>query len=257
MNITNYLKKYKIIRKAVSLWRQLSCFIHFQPLNLFKQYSWFFKQFGLFCKSQNNNKFKKIEWYPCLLDNLSYTPVEPVYFFQDTWAAKHLFQLKPKHHYDVGSSVKTMGILSQCFPVTMVDIRPTELKLDNLFFLKASIINLPFKDNSIRSLSSLCVVEHIGLGRYGDQIDPLGSEKAVKELKRILSPGGIFLFSVPVSSDNIVYFNAHRAFTREYILELFDDFSIVDEKYIYDTKLFEQYSPEKGFGTGMFLLKKR
>jgi len=67
----------------------------------------------------------------------------------------------------------------------MVDIRPIDVSLDNLFFVKGSILNLPFRNNSIESISSLCVVEHIGLGRYGNVIDPYGSEKAIKELKRV------------------------------------------------------------------------
>lgn len=87
-----------------------------------------------------------------------------------------------------------------------------------LFFKKGSILELPFEDNSIQTLSSLCVVEHIGLGRYGDPVDSFGSEKAIKELKRVLQVGGIILFSVPVDNENKIYFNAHRAFAREYIL---------------------------------------
>lgn len=114
--------------------------------------------------------------YPCLNDWTNYTPVEPTYFFQDTWAARKIFQLSPTHHYDVGSSIMTIGIISQHVPTTMVDIRPIELELENLFFRKGSILALPFADDSIESLSSLCVIEHIGLGRYGDSIDSRGAK---------------------------------------------------------------------------------
>ncbi|MHA3098251.1 DUF268 domain-containing protein [Acinetobacter brisouii] len=187
---------------------------------------------------------------------MKYTPLEPTYFFQDSWAAKHIFILKPKHHYDVGSSVKTMGILSQFTPITLIDIRPIELELPNLYFKKGSILSLPFKDNSLDTISSLCVVEHIGLGRYGDEIDAYGSEKAIKELKRVLKIGGVILFSVPVDDDNKIYFNAHRAFTRSYILELFCDFEVLDEKYHYGKDLCGEYDKLKGFGTGLYMLRK-
>ncbi|HEC58416.1 MAG TPA: DUF268 domain-containing protein [Methylophaga sp.] len=217
---------------------------------------WFLKEYKLFSQQNKNKKFEKIEWFPCLKDNLKYTPLDPTYFFQDSWAAKHLFHLKPEHHYDVGSSAKTMGILSQFVPITMVDIRPIELKLDNLYFKEGSILALPFEDNSIETLSSLCVVEHIGLGRYGDELDQFGSEKAIKELKRVLKIGGIILFSVPVDTDNKIYFNAHRAFTRNYILELFNDFRVLDEKYHYGTKVFDSYDSSMGFGTGLYMLKR-
>ena len=68
----------------------------------------------------------------------------------------------------------------------MVDICPWSLPLDTVEFRKGSILNLPFEDATVPSVSSLCVVEHIGLGRYGDPLDPYGSEKAIQELKRIV-----------------------------------------------------------------------
>jgi len=231
-------------------------FFKIKPFLLVKQYLWFFNQLKKFNKLKNNQNNSAIELYPCLFDNLTFTPIEPIYFFQDTWAAKKIFELKPTHHYDIGSSAKTIGILSQFVPITMIDIRPIGVDLENLHFKKGSILELPFEDNSIDSLSSLCVVEHIGLGRYGDEINPLGSEKAVKELKRVLKVGGIILFSVPVDVENKIYFNAHRAFTREYILKLFDGFNLLEEKYIYGTKMHYNYDKDKGFGTGLYMLKK-
>lgn len=251
-----FLKKQKLVRRAYYLLQGVSSFLQFNPILLVKQYLWFLKEFRLFSNQKKNKNFKKIRWLPCLTDNLKYTPLEPTYFFQDSWAAKHLFTLKPKHHYDVGSSAKTIGILSQFTPITMIDIRPIELELDGLFFQKGSILDLPFDDNSLDTLSSLCVVEHIGLGRYGDKMDSFGSEKAIKELKRVLKVGGVLLLSVPIDSENKIYFNAHRAFTRDYIIELLDDFKVIDERYHYGTKVFDKYDASKGFGTGLYMMEK-
>lgn len=164
--------------------------------------------------------------------------------------------MKPQHHYDIGSSIITVGIISQFVPTTMVDIRDINVSLKNLFFKQGSILNLPFEDNSIESISSLCVVEHIGLGRYGDQIDSWGSEKAIKELKRVLKNGGDLLFSVPVDRECRIYFNAHRSFTREYLLELFKDLKLVEEKYIYEKEIQDNYDQLRGFGTGLYHFRK-
>lgn len=250
-------KKNQFIRNTYFLYMTTKQFFSFKPLLLIKQYSWFFKELKTLKKMEENKQFEKVEYFPCLFDNISHTPLEPTYFFQDSWAAKHIFDLKPEHHYDIGSSAKTIGILSQFTPITMIDIRPIELELPNLYFKKGSILELPFEDNSIETLSSLCVVEHIGLGRYGDPLDSFGSEKAIKEIKRVVKVGGVVLFSVPVDSENKIYFNAHRAFTRDYILELFSGFEIVDEKYHYGTKMYESYDAQKGFGTGLYMLKKK
>ena len=56
------------------------------------------------------------------------------------------------------------------------------------------------------------MVEHIGLRRYGDPLDPDGTVKAMAELKRIVIPGGDLYISVPVDEMNRIYFKAHRAF---------------------------------------------
>ena len=83
------------------------------------------------------------------------------------------------------------------------------------------------------------------------------AQQAIKELKRVLNWGGVILFSVPVDAENKIYFNAHRAFTREYILELFEGFEVIEEKYHYGTKMYDSYEKNKGFGTGLYMLKKR
>lgn len=251
------LKKNQFVRNIYFLLKTAEEFFKFQPFLLIQQFRWFFSQLKHLNQLGENKQFKTIEYFPCLFDNLSYTPLEPTYFFQDSWAAKHIFDMKPSHHYDIGSSAKTIGILSQFTQITMIDIRPIELELPNLFFKKGSILELPFEDNSIETLSSLCVVEHIGLGRYGDPLDPFGSEKAIRELKRVLKVGGVILFSVPVDTENKIYFNAHRAFTRKYILELFDGFEVLDEKYHYGIKMFNDYDKTKGFGTGLYKLQKK
>jgi SAM-dependent methyltransferase len=148
-------------------------------------------------KRMGANSAFKTNWLnmqPYYQDKTTITPIDPVYFYQDTWCASKIFQNRPMRHVDVGSSAKTVGIISQFTPTIMVDIRPLELTLEGLNFIEGTILDLPFDDNSIESLSSICVVEHIGLGRYGDPIDPFGSEKAIRELKRVLKPGGYHVY---------------------------------------------------------------
>jgi hypothetical protein len=70
-------------------------------------------------------------------------------------------------------------------------------------------------------------------------------------------PGGDLLVSVPVDAACRVYFNAHRAFTRAYLLECFAGLELVEERYIYGSTLCADYDPGRGFGTGLFHLKKR
>lgn len=194
---------------------------------------------------------------PCLTDRTATTPVEPTYFLQDSWCARKLAGRRPARHVDVGSSARSMGVIAQFVPVTFVDIRPVEIELPGFTFLAGSVLELPFASNSIPSLSSLCVIEHIGLGRYGDPLDAAGSEKAAAELCRVLAPGGDLYVSVPVDSECRIYFNAHRAFTREYLLSLFGGLELCDESYIYGRTTQPLYEPQRGFGTGLYHFRKR
>ena len=126
----------------------------------------------------------------------------------------------------------------------MVDIRKVDLNLPWLEFKLWSIMNLPFNDDSIESISAVCVVEHIWLWRYWDPIDSFWSEKSIQEIKRVLQKWWHFVFSVPVDAQNTVYFNAHRAFTRNYVLELLTWFELKEERYIYGKNFVSNYAPE-------------
>ena len=77
-------------------------------------------------------------------------------------------------------------------------------------------------------------IEHVGLGRYGDPIDPNGDIKAIEELKRVTATGGNLLFVTPVGKPKIE-FNAHRIYSYEQIVSYFKgfelkEFSLVPEK---------------------------
>lgn len=248
-----FLEQFRFIRNLYAL---LILFTRDFRISNFKNLLWYIKNYLEITAGEQNKIFSNYRLQPCLNDRTLLTPIEPTYFYQDTWAARKIFELKPKIHFDVGSSVKTIGILSQFVPITMIDIRSLPVTLPNLSFIKGSILSMPFDDNSISSISSLCVVEHIGLGRYGDSIDNFGSEKAIGELKRVVKLGGVIFFSVPIDCKNTVYFNAHRAFTRMYILNLFDGFDLVEEKYQYGYELVDSYDMNRGFGTGLFMFKK-
>ncbi|MEI6782058.1 MAG: DUF1156 domain-containing protein [Verrucomicrobiota bacterium] len=79
-----------------------------------------------------------------------------------------------------------------------------------------------------------------------------GNRVAWRGSRFILKPGGNLYFSVPVDKESIVYFNAHRAFSNEYVLKLCAELHLVEAKFRYGIELFEAYHAEKGFGTGLY-----
>ena len=199
-----------------------------------------------------------LDWlYPCIGDDTGETPIEPIYFYQDAWTFERIVQRRPSAHVDVGSHHKFVALLSKVVPVTMVDIRPLSLPLESLQFRQGSILALPFEDSSVSSISSLCVVEHIGLGRYGDPLDPQGTEKAIAELQRVLAPGGNLWLSMPVSNENVIHFNAGRIFSIEYVLRLLEPLQVVEQAYIVGRTLQTHYEHRPWFATtALFELKR-
>ena len=172
---------------------------------------------------------------PQLNDRTPTTPYDQHYFFQDVWAARRIAERRPGRHVDVGSRVDFVGFLTAICPVAFVDIRPLPVELEDFESIAGSILDLPFADRSLESLSCLHVAEHIGLGRYGDPLDPHGTRKAAAELQRVLAPGGRLLFSGPVGRARTC-FNAHRvhdvhAVVEEFFPELrLVEFSGVDDR---------------------------
>jgi hypothetical protein len=144
------------------------------------------------------------------------------YIYHTAWAARRICENKPKKHVDISSSIYFSTIVSAFVPVDFFDYRPVELDLENYNSGKADLTCLPHSDNSIQSLSCMHVLEHIGLGRYGDAIDPLGDIVAANELKRVLAPGGILYMVLPVASINKICFNAHRIYSFKSVLSLFN-----------------------------------
>lgn len=237
----------RIFKSEMGFWKRFRCL------------RTFFNDYSLFRKLEKNTHYRldTSDLFPRIYDKTGSHKLDPVYFIQGTWCAKKIFEEKPSVHYDIGSQALMVGIISQFVPTTMVDIRPLSVSIPGLSFIAGDITRLPFKDASISSLSSICVIEHIGLGRYGDPLDQFGTEKAAEELTRVLTRGGSLYISVPIDRENKIYFNAHRAFSRDYLIKMFSSLLLVEEKYIYGKDIYPTYDATKGFGTGLYHFKSK
>ncbi|KAL6737989.1 hypothetical protein Aduo_011589 [Ancylostoma duodenale] len=56
-------------------------------------------------------------------------------------------------------------------------------------------------------------IEHSGLGRYGDPVDPIGDMREVQKVMCLLKKGGLFFVGFPRGRDSILY-NLHRVYGR-------------------------------------------
>jgi len=180
----------------------------------------------------------RVEWddcLPCLDDRTAGTGSDRHYVYHTAWAMRVLARSRPAAHVDVASSLYFAALASAFVPVRYFEYRPVELHLSGLACDHADLLDLPFADRSVQSLSCMHVVEHVGLGRYGDPLDPDGDLKAMAELERVLAPGGDLLFVAPVGKPR-VQFNAHRIYGFDQVAEAFEGLELVEFALVPDRK---------------------
>jgi hypothetical protein len=157
------------------------------------------------------------------------------YFHQDIWAARKIFERNPTRHIDVGSRIDGFVAHVACFrEIEVHDIRPISHKVRNIRFVQHDLMKSAERE-ICDSLSCLHVIEHFGLGRYGDDIDPCGYEVGFRYISNLLTPGGVFYRSVPMGPQR-VEFNAHRVFGLRYLLNMIDEhgFDITEFSFVND-----------------------
>lgn len=171
--------------------------------------------------------------YPCLHDRTQSTEFDAHYLYHPAWAARILAQEKPELHIDISSSILFCSVVSAFVPIKFYDYRPANIALSDLSCDAADLLALPFPDGSIGSLSCMHVVEHVGLGRYGDPLDPEGDIKAIAELTRVLASGASLLFVVPIGKARI-QFNAHRIYSYSQIISYFKGLQLKEFSLVMD-----------------------
>ena len=201
-----------------------------------------------------------VDSFPCLSDWSPYTPFDPHYFHQAAWLARRLAEIAPRSHVDIGSSISLIAVISAYTPTVFVDYRPLKASLKGLHSVAGDSLALPFMNNQLKSLSCLHVIEHIGLGRYGDSLNAKGTYLAARELVRVLSPEGKLYLSMPVGFER-TQFNAQRIFSPSRILAMFDGLRLENFSLINDAgQLIQQADVSMGetcgYGCGLFEMTK-
>ena len=219
-----------------------------------------------------NELFKDKSWRqercPALLDRDMPSASLGEYFWQDMFVAKRIISDNPRFHIDVGSRIDGFVAHLACVrPVSVFDIRPLEAIIDNVEFVQWDITNPNQKYRNVADcVSCLHTLEHIGLGRYGDKLDPDGWRKGLASLASLMSTSGQMWLSVPIGIQR-VEFNAHRIFSPSTIIEYAKDLglSLSGFWYLSDKGMTESIDLEcdlnrlssKRYGLGVFLFTNR
>ena len=236
----------------------------FDPLKFFRGiygYCWFCADVIKYKMRGGRERIFTINLFPQVHDKTPLTPFEIHNFFQEPWLFERVMTNRPAQHVDIGSTYTLCGYLSKIIPTVFLDIRPIDRKMKNLSVLAGDILKLPLENNAVVSLSCLHVIEHVGLGRYGDEINPGGMEQACRELARVLKPGGRLYVTTPIGRDRLC-FNSHRVTSVAKIKEYFGnleilEFSLVDDAGSFHENVALSLADTMHYALGLFVFTKK
>lgn len=170
-----------------------------------------------------NFAIDKSNMWECLGDKFDNAGTVGNYFWQDLWAAKLIIKSGVKQHFDIASRLDGFiaHLLAADVSVLMIDVRKFPAEIDNLDTIVDDATYLrEIPDESVESMSALCSLEHFGLGRYGDPIDPEACFICFDNIQKKLKKGGKLYISVPIGKER-VEFNSLRVFYPETIVNCF------------------------------------
>jgi hypothetical protein len=237
INLINYLKKIKMY---------LLLFLSALGLSTLK----FSRIATLIQFFQERKKFIKLGgiitgYRPMLTDYRDNAGVaKGHYFHQDLLVARLIFEDNPKRHIDLASRIDGFVAHVASFrKIEVFDIRALKKsEHPNIIFSQLDIASSEYYEIT-DSISSLHVIEHFGLGRYGDKLDPKGHIVGFENLISMVKPKGRIYVSFPIGSQNQVHFNAHRIFHPKDIFSwTSNDLSLLRFDYVDDHgQLFENF----------------
>lgn len=115
--------------------------------------------------------------------------------------------------------------ISRRATVTMVEYQ--RVTSSHPFLTTMTVEEFEQEDYQYDGAISISSVEHSGLGRYGDPLDPDGDLKSMEFLHKKLKKGALLFLSVPIGKDQILW-NIHRVYGRERFPLLIKGFKIID-----------------------------
>jgi len=198
---------------------------------------------------------------PVLYERKKESGFDPHYVYQAYWASSEVNRWPPAGlHVDISSHVPFALQLSAFFPLVQLEFRPPHIHVGSFRRVSGDILQLPFRNASLSSMTCLHVVEHLGLGRYGDRLAPDGWRMGLGEIQRVLAPNGNLFLSVPVGCPTL-YFNGGYVFRAADIAGELNMLNLVSFAYVDDDGAFVasgniQATERMSYALGLFHFRK-
>ncbi len=152
---------------------------------------------------------------------------------EHSWVAAYVPD-GPGEGLDFGSGDSHLSLVAarRGFRMLASDLNPVQWSFQHpsVRFVQADALALPLPPQSFDLILNCSTIEHLGLGRYGDRVDPDADLKGMSRLHDLLKPTGIMLLTTPVGIDT-VYSPLHRIYGHARLPRLLGHFSVTRNKY--------------------------
>lgn len=137
-----------------------------------------------------------------------------------------------KDVFDVGSATSVLpGIVASLGNrVCCIDIRRWEMVWPGLSSVDGGIFGARLPNESFDAATCISTIEHVGLGRFGDEPDPEGDLRCMERMRELLRPGGWLILTMPYGRPTVV-FPRHRIYGRVRLERLTEGFEIIEQSY--------------------------
>lgn len=135
------------------------------------------------------------------------------------------YKIEGKNVAIIGSTtpwIECICLNNKSYKITTVEYNMPKCN-DNRFNMMNYYDHFQNNDNKFDCIISYSSIEHSGLGRYGDILDPEGDFKTMNDIYNNLTDDGLLFLGVPIGQDALVW-NAHRIYGKERFQLLIEKF---------------------------------
>jgi hypothetical protein len=142
------------------------------------------------------------------------------------WILKAIekYNIKNKNVAVIGSLTPWIEAILLNFNNKVTTVEYNVPKVDSKNLCAISYWDFQKTSNIYDSIITYSSIEHSGLGRYGDPLDPDGDLTTMNDIHRNLIDNGILIWGAPVGHDALVW-NVHRIYGKIRLPMIFSNFN--------------------------------
>lgn len=127
-----------------------------------------------------------------------------------------------------------IALASRGFRVVGIDFNPYPYRHPGFCAVRGDAMKFPFATGCFGAVLAVSVIEHVGVGHYGDPSAMEGDRAVAGEIARVLQPGGRVVITVPFGVAQTDDFQ--RVYDPPRLRELLTPFRIVKIEYAWSQK---------------------